>query len=62
MVTVVDAETLIFSAEEDCRNDVAADEDEEADVVDGWVVVGIEYGEANQTCSTGDGEEQAEYA
>lgn len=41
VVSVVDTESLIFCAQEDCRDNVAADEDEEADIVGRGMTVGV---------------------
>jgi len=42
MLAVVNAQTLVFGAKKDCTEDVAAEEQEEATVMDAVVVVGVE--------------------
>lgn len=54
---VVDTETLVLSAEENGGDDVAADENEEANIVGRRMSVGVEDGEADETCGCGNGEE-----
>ena len=45
MFAEMDAETLVFGADEDGGDDVAGYEEEEETVVEARVVEGVEYGE-----------------
>lgn len=45
MMAVMDAETLVFGTQEDGADDVAADEEEEEQIVQTFVAVGVEDAE-----------------
>ena len=53
----VDAEALVFGANEDGADDVASDEEEEETVVEVGVVEGVEDGEEDETAGAGYGED-----
>ena len=45
VLAVVDAQALVLGAQEDCGEDVAADEKEEAAIMNAVVVIVVEYRE-----------------
>lgn len=60
VVAVVDAQPLVFGAQEDGRENVATDEDQEESVVQVGVVVRVEDGEEDETEAAAYGEEDGE--
>lgn len=57
-MTIMNAESLIFGAEEDGGNDVADDENEQTDIVDGVVAIRVEDRQKDQPGGSGDGKDQ----
>lgn len=58
VMTIMNAEPLIFGAEEDGGNDVADDENEQTAIVDGVVAIRVENRQNDQTGGSGDGKDQ----
>jgi len=57
VVSVVDAESLVFSAYEYSADDIASNEKKQEAVVEAGMVVSVEDRQQNQSCRTGDGED-----
>lgn len=56
----MNSQSLVFSTQENCRDDVADNEDEKTSIVGPRVVVGIEDGEGDKTGRATEGEEDTE--
>jgi len=57
MLAVVNAQTLILGAKKDCTEDIAAQEEEEAAVMDAVVMVGVEVRQEDKAQRAADGKE-----
>lgn len=55
VLTVMDAQALVFPADEDCTDDVASNKDTQENVVQRVVVFAVEDGEKNKTSRSDDG-------
>lgn len=52
MVAVVNAQSLVLSTQENCRDDVATNKDDETNIVSSRVMVSIEDGEGDKAGCT----------
>lgn len=60
MLAVLDAQALVLPADEDGRDEIAADEEEQEYIVQFWVAVRVEDAEADEAHGADNGKENGQ--